>query len=64
MKKIVVKNKDLKYSLAKARDLKKKIMSRFLFDNTFYSTLMFNVLTTTSSIINNTRNACNLMIHK
>ena len=34
------------------------------FDNTFYSTLDINVLTTTSSIINNTRNACNLMIHK
>ena len=41
MKKIAVKDKDLKYFFAKARDLKEKVVSRFLFDNTFYSTLVF-----------------------
>ena len=38
MKKIVVKNKDLKIFFRESSKFKKK-MSRFLFDNTFYSML-------------------------
>ena len=44
--------------------MKCRFLSRFLFDNTFYQTLVFSVLTTTSSIINSTRNLCNFMLHK